>query len=259
MNIIYADFIMMHHAVIHPHEALLDFIPLAQRNSVIQADFDGNPAIKDTLESIRIPHPEIGRIEINGISVAFEHQISDGDNVEVFPVDWHHPSSDFLNLQQTLPKELTFILDVHLGKLAKELRMLGFDTFYDNSYRNSQLIQWAIRDQRIILTRDIGILKHSSIRYGHWMRNTQPELQTIEILDTFNLRDNIKPFSICLSCNGRLLHVDKKDILDRIPPKVQLLQTEFHRCNKCGKIYWKGTHYEHMLTRIRDTYGFDTE
>ncbi len=246
----------MHHKVqIVIHSSLKDFLPGNIDDYVVIAEFDGSPAIKDTIESIGIPHSEIGRVEVNEKSVTFPYGIHEGDGISVFPVDWISGNKENRPLQPQLPEEIRFVLDVHLGKLARELRMLGFDCKYENDYKDEQILNLSISEKRIVLTRDTGLLKRSRIKWGHWMRNTGMVSQVKEVLDVFGLRNLIHPFSICFKCNGKLVPIDKDKIMDRLPPKVKKNQMEFHQCEQCGQLYWKGTHFGHMLKRIFDEYG----
>lgn len=248
---------MLHKVQIIVHNVLKDFLPGNDEKDVVTAEFDGSPAVKDTIESIGIPHSEIGRVEVNGKSVTFSYRIHEGDVISVFPVDWQPGENKYRLLQSELPEKIKFILDVHLGKLARELRMLGFDCQYENNYTDEQILDLSGSEKRIVLTRDIGILKNSRIGWGHWMRSTDMTLQVKEVITVFDLKDRIHPFSVCFKCNGKLVPVEKGEVIDSLPSKVKNLQTEFHRCEKCGQLYWKGTHYEHMLKRIREDYGIN--
>ena len=140
-----------------------------------------------------------------------------------------------------------FILDVHLGKLAKLMRLLGFDTLYENHYDDIQIVEIAVSEKRTILTRDTGLLKRKEVTRGYFVRNIHAEKQLKEMILRFDLKHLIKPFSRCLICNNLLRPIPKKDILNRIPPKVKLFQNDFFICNSCNKIYWKGTHYKRMM------------
>lgn len=149
------------------------------------------------------------------------------------------------------PLELTpgnpvFILDVHLGKLARRLRMLGFDSLYLNTYTDTQIVEIASNQTRIVLTRDVNLLKHKVLQtgQGYWLRSQNPDKQLIEVLNQFKLYSSTKPFFRCINCNGIIQRVVKETVLSHLEPDTILYFHEFYQCNTCGKVYWKGSHYE---------------
>ena len=135
---------------------------------------------------------------------------------------------------------------MHLGSLVKYMRMLGLDTLYRNDYTNDELVKISHDEKRTILTKDRSILKRNDVTHGYWVRSAEPEEQVKEIIDRFNLKDNIKEFSRCLQCNSGLVKKEKTEIEARLPPKVKERINEFNYCPACDKIYWKGSHYEKM-------------
>ena len=150
-----------------------------------------------------------------------------------------------------------FVLDINLGKLAAKLRLLGFDCLYENNYRDNQIANISLKERRIILTRDRGLLKHKDVTHGYWVRNTNPKKQTEEIIIKFDLYSKINPFSICTVCNGTIKPVNKENINPLIPPKVKLYFKEFYKCSKCEKIYWKGSHYIKMQREVESLKNID--
>ncbi len=136
--------------------------------------------------------------------------------------------------------------------------MLGFDTLYRNDYDDPEIVRIALREDRIILTRDRGILKNSLITHGYWVRSEEAEEQTREVLSRCDLFRLVKPFGRCISCNGLLEDIPKEKVLDRIPPKTKIAFNEFRICTGCGKIYWPGSHYQAMnklITRLKEEAG----
>ncbi len=228
------------------YEELNDFLPPERQKKDFLHSFTGNPSVKDTIESLGVPHTEIDLILVNGKSVTFEHRIDGGDVISVYPVFESLDISPIIRLRPEPLRATRFILDTHLGKLAGYLRMLGFDTRYGNNYSDSEIIKAALEEQRIILTRDRGILKHRRVTHGYWLRSTAPRKQVIEVLSRLDLYSRVKPFTRCMQCNGLLAEVRKEDIRDKLPPKTAQYYDEFHRCRSCGRIYWKGSHYENM-------------
>jgi uncharacterized protein with PIN domain len=150
------------------------------------------------------------------------------------------------HLRETPLRNPKFILDVHLGKLAKYLRMLGFDTLYETDYTDFHIVDIATAQNRTILTRDVSILKIKSVTHGYWIRSQNPFKQLVEVIRRFDLTMTIKPFSRCTSCNGSMEKVTKESVMDRLEPKTKQYYEEFYQCESCKKVYWKGSHYENM-------------
>ena len=149
-------------------------------------------------------------------------------------------------------RRTAFIADVHLRKLSRLLRLLGFDTLHSNDYEDAKIVAIAVEEGRIILTRDRQLLKHGAVTHGYWVRSTDPIEQAREIVKRFDLSDRIRAFSRCLSCNGLLSPVEKDDVFERIPPKTAAWLDTYYECESCKKLYWRGTHHERLkaLTRL---------
>ncbi|MCL5031174.1 MAG: Mut7-C ubiquitin/RNAse domain-containing protein [Bacteroidetes bacterium] len=228
------------------YEELNDFLPDIKKKIRFEHKFSGKPSVKDMIESLGIPHGEVDLILVNSNSVDFSYLVNDGDDISVYPV---FESLDIKNLQHLREKPLRnpkFILDVHLGTLAKYMRMLGFDTLYKNNYSDEELIEISFVEKRTILTKDIGILKNKKVTHGYFVRDSNPEKQIEEVIVRFNLKGEVKTFSRCLECNSILKLIKKEKIIDRLPLKVRTNQNEFYTCSLCDKIYWPGSHYKNM-------------
>ncbi|HEY9633304.1 MAG TPA: Mut7-C RNAse domain-containing protein [Coleofasciculaceae cyanobacterium] len=229
------------------HAELNFFLPPSRRQVSFTHFFKGRASIKDMIESLGVPHPEVDSIAVNEEPVDFSYIVQDGDRIDVYPVSSLTEITPTVRVGSTQLPYCHFVLDIHLGKLANSLRMLGFDTLYRNDYSDEQLAQISASEQRILLTRDKGLLMRSLVTYGYYVRETDPERQVVEVLRRFGLFGLSKPFVRCIRCNGLLEPVAKETILDQLPQKTQLSINEFHRCRECGQIYWKGAHYERML------------
>jgi len=192
---------------------LNDFLPRERRQRPFRHRFRGSPAVKDVIEALGVPHTEVDLILINGSSSNFETPLDDGDYVAVYPVFESLDISSLTRVRQHPLRQTRFILDVHLGRLARLLRLLGFDTRYCNTYTDPEIVAIARREHRIILTRDTNLLKRRTVTHGYWVRATDPIDQAREVLQRFDLREQVLPFSRCLRCNGRLQPVDKEEIL----------------------------------------------
>jgi uncharacterized protein with PIN domain len=228
------------------YEELNDFLPVEKRKTRFKHKFIDRTSVKDMIESLGVPHTDVDLILVNGNSVNFSYILNDKDDISVYPV---FESFDISNIQHLRAEPLRnpkFILDVHLGTLARYLRMIGFDTKYRNNYSDDEIVEISLRDKRTILTKDKGILKRNNVTHGYWIRNDAPELQLKEVVDRFNLKKQIKAFERCLECNTILEKIDKEKVIPKLPLKVKERQNEFWYCKTCDKIYWPGTHFEKM-------------
>jgi hypothetical protein len=222
---------------------LNDFLPPEYRQVPFERSLKDQSSIKDTLEAIGVPHPEIYLILVNGESVSFSYLVQGGDRVSVYPQFAQLDIDSVSLVKPALPDQIKFVLDVHLGKLANFLRILGFDALYRNDYDDDELATLASQEQRILLTQDRGLLKRSIVTYGYAVRSDNPEEQVTEILERFNLHDAIAPLKRCPRCNGLLIAVAKEAIADQLPPYTRLAYDKFSQCQQCQQIYWKGAHY----------------
>jgi len=210
----------------------------------------GRPAIKDTLESLGVVHPEIDSILANGKSVSFTYKVNDGDLICVYPLNFKLNKRKLKHLQPKIPNPAKFVIDSHVGKLARHMRLLGFDSVYKRNFPDAHIVQTAIKEKRIVLTRDIGLLKNKRVQHGYWLRTTDPQRQIIEVLKFFRIFSKIKPFKLCLECNGNIKRITKSRVLRKLPPKVKKYYSQFYVCKGCHKIYWKGSHYEVLLKLV---------
>lgn len=233
------------------YEELNDFIPRDKRKVCFTHDLAQKTSIKDLIESFGVPHTEIDVILVNGRSVDFNYIVQNQDYISVYPVFESFDVSELIRLRPKPLRNPCFILDVHLGKLAKYLRLLGFDVVYENNLTDEIIIERSEKEHRIVLTRDIGILKNKKITHGHWMHNTNPEKQVMEILNQFHLFSLCHPFTRCLACNGLLKEIEKSKILNQIPLLTKHYYEFFKQCQSCQKIYWEGSHYNKLKNWIK--------
>ncbi|MCG8335161.1 MAG: Mut7-C ubiquitin/RNAse domain-containing protein [Proteobacteria bacterium] len=232
------------------YEELNDFLPPDKQKKPFAYLFFGSPSIKDVIEALGIPHGEVDMILINGKSESFDYSLKSGDNVSVYPMFESMDISSTTKVRAKPLRENKFILDVHLGKTAKNLRMLGFDAHYENNLDDPEIIEIAQKDKRIILTRDKELLKNSKVTHGYWVRSKNSDKQISEVIKRFDLYSKIKPFHRCMSCNGLIEEIEKEKVLDRLEPKTKQYFNEFFICLGCDKIYWKGSHFERMEAKI---------
>lgn len=228
------------------HGELNHFLPRHHKQVKISHFFEERASIKDIIESLGVPHPEVAFINVNGEYVNFSYIVSDEDTINVYPISARSTIIPSISVMPELLSIIRFVLDIHLGKLATSLRLLGFDTLYRNDYEDEKLAQISYSQGRILLTRDKGLLMRSLVTYGYYVRNTNPQQQILEVLQRYDLFKLVSPFKRCLRCNGLLEPVDKQSIVDKLPETVQLQVDKFQHCQDCDRIYWKGSHYERL-------------
>ncbi|MCF6157406.1 MAG: twitching motility protein PilT [wastewater metagenome] len=229
---------------------LNDFLPHDKVRRTFPYRFKGNPSIKDPIEAIGVPHTEVDLIIVNTVSVGFGYRLQNGDYVSVYPVFENIDISPVIKLRKEPLRKTAFILDVHLGKLAKILRMLGFDAEYRNDYHDHEIIQKSLKENRIILTRDRRLLHAKVVTHGYCIRSENPAEQLREVLNRFDLPLQIQPFKRCTMCNCELEKIEKSKIVHRLEPKTILYYNEFSICPGCDRIYWKGSHYEKLKEQL---------
>ena len=233
------------------YEELNDFLTQEKRKKRFIHKFIDRTSVKDFIESLGVPHTEVDMILVNGKSVSFDYLINDKDDISVYPVFESFNIADVQHLRAQPLREPKFICDIHLGKLAKKLRMLGIDTLYFNVISNLEIVNISSNERRAILTRNFELLKIKAVTHGYYIRNSDPIKQTGEVIKRFHLEKTLQHFSRCLECNTLLAAVSKEIIIGRIPQKVKESQSEYFVCEKCNKIFWKGTHYLNMLGKLK--------
>ncbi len=227
-----------------------EFLPLARRERAFEHTVEGTPSMKDVIEALGPPHTEVGAIVVNGAPVPFTYLAHEGDEIAVYAVSVAGDFPPNQRVDPPIPADPRFVLDVHLGRLAAYLRMLGFDTRYENFCDDDVLARISAEEARILLTRDVGLLKRGVVTLGYFVRATQPEAQIAEIISRWRLLDKIEPFARCMRCNGLLAPVSKDDVADQLPTNVRADYDEFRRCQSCGQVYWRGTHFQRMQALI---------
>ncbi len=228
------------------YEELNDFLAPDRRKREFTLPCARAATAKHMIEALGVPHTEVELILVNGASVGFAHVLQDGDRVAVYPT---FEALDITPLLRVRPEPLRvtrFIADAHLGGLARLLRLAGFDTLYDNGYDDAEIVAIAAREARIILSRDIELLKRREVTHGCYVRAIKAEAQFREIITRLDLRRAMQPFTLCLSCNAPLHPVDKSEVLARLPPRVRDTQERFSTCDVCGRVFWEGSHWRSM-------------
>ena len=221
---------------------LNDFLPTAKRNVHFEHFAGKTDTLKHVIESLGVPHTEVGRVTVNGETHRLSQPLSNGDDVDVFP----HLTPVLLG------QNPRFVLDGHLGRLAAYLRMLGFDTWYERSANDELLASVSSSEHRLLLTRDVGLLKRREVAQGYCVRAHKPHGQLREVSGRYALSPHFRPFTRCMDCNGLLNSIEKSEVADLLPPHTRETKNEFSRCTTCGKIFWRGSHHARMIGWIED-------
>ena len=223
--------------------ALNDFLPAVRRFRTLVCAFERRSSIKDMIEALGIPHPEVDRLVANGEFVDFRYLVRDGDRVAAYPTFHALDLGDAGRLARIAPDGIRFAADVHLGRLAAYLRLSGFDTAYRNDASDTDLASVSSAETRVLLTRDVDLLKRAQVRHGYFVRNILPGRQLVEVLRRFECVAATRPFTRCPRCNAPLQPVDKAIVIDRVPPRTRDCHDLFSQCPACAAVYWPGSHY----------------
>lgn len=221
------------------YSELNDFLPPQKRATQFDYSFSGTPSVKDAVEAIGVPHTEIDLIIVNGKSIDFEYQLKNGDDVAVYPVFESFDITPVIRLRQAPLRDPKFICDVHLGALARLLRLTGFNTLYRNDYADEQIVDIAVAEKRCILTRDRGILKRKAVTHGYCLRSTHPEEQAREVLARFDLYSSMKPFTLCIECGEQCRVLKRRPWLPRCQKKRVNATMSFTNADCAGKYIGK--------------------
>jgi uncharacterized protein len=230
------------------HDDLTFFLKSKTSSGIIDHNLGEKTSVKDVIESCGIPHPEVDLILVNKEPVDFSHPIVKDADIDVYPMQSRYLLFTEKRLQVRFIKR--FVADGHLGALARNLRLLGFDVAYDRQAQDRQLLNVMEREDRALLTRDRRLLMHAIVRHGYCPRSQSADDQTIEVIRRFYLFDSIIPFTRCLRCNGPLQRVVKADIIQKLEPLTKIYYEEFRRCTGCGQIYWAGSHFSKLQRRL---------
>ena len=243
---------MPDHVEVRFYAELNDLLPPRRRGRPITLEVGAGTTVKDLAESFGVPHAEIDVILVNGESVDFGHKVSEGDRVSVYPVFEALDVSPLVRLHTRPLREPRFVLDIHLGRLARTLRLLGFDSVWRNDITDDELAAISVDERRILLTRDRGILKRARVTHGYLVHETDRRRQVVEILRRFDLFGTIAPFGRCLKCNGVLEPVAKEAVEHRLPPRTRRDYDDFRTCPGCHRVYWQGSHYDRLAALVEE-------
>jgi uncharacterized protein with PIN domain len=202
---------------------------MRHRDGDVVVPVDGVSSLSHVVESLGVPRTEVGELRVGDQPVPPNTRTRDGDMVDVLPVPRPQRLAD--------PR---FLLDVHLGTLARRMRLLGLDVAYRNDADDAELVAQAAAERRIVLTQDRGLLRRRALPSGAYIRGHRPDDQLADVLDRFDAP--LAPWSRCLVCNGDLEPVAKHEIEHLLEPGTRRTYGRFSRCRACGRPYWRGAH-----------------
>jgi uncharacterized protein with PIN domain len=229
---------------------LRTLLPTRRRSRLVDGgidlDADGVSTIGHVVGSLGIPLTEVGGLRSDGRKVSTSWRPHPGAVVEV---------SARPRPQQTPTTPPAFLLDVHLGTLARRLRLLGIDAAWSNDATDAEIVQQAQQQQRVILTRDRGLLLRRAAREGAYVRGNDPDDQLADVLDRFD--PLLRPWTRCPACNGMLVPVEKSAVVDRLEPGTRRMFDSFAACPDCGRVYWAGAHHQALQRIVERSEGGD--
>ena len=216
------------------------FVPSERRRGATALVTDGASTLGHVVESAGVPLTEVGTLVVNGREVPTSYVPSADDRVEVRAVE---------RPQRVPGAPLRFLLDVHLGTLARRLRLLGVDTAYESTdIGDPALATRSATEKRVMLSRDRGLLRRRELWAGGYVYSTRPEDQLRDVLDRF--RPDLRPWTRCTACNGLLAKATKEEVADQLAGGTRRTYDVFARCTQCGRAYWKGAHHEQLVAIV---------
>ncbi len=230
---------------------LNDFLPPERRFVSFRQPLGVNQTIKDLIEAAGVPHTEVDAVIVNGASVGFDHRPQNDDLISVYPMFESFDIGPIVRLRPEPLRETRFVVDSNLGGLARDLRMLGFDALFRNDFADDEVARISVSERRVLLTRDVDVLKRKEITHGYFVRADKPTDQAIEVVRRFDLAGRLLPFSRCIECNEALESITFDDVKDLLPEGARE-HDNFTRCPACKRVYWPGSHHARMKRKIDD-------
>jgi uncharacterized protein with PIN domain len=235
---------------VRAYAELNDFLGPESRGLTVRRPFRSHQTVKDILEAMGIPHTEVDLILVNGNAEDFAHRPSSGDRIAAYPMFEALDIGSTSRLRPVPLRDPRFVIDVNLGRLARLLRVVGFDVWWSSDADDQTLADVSLGQQRILLTRDRALLKRRAITHGLFVRSDHPDEQTLEVIRRLDLRHRLAPFTRCVRCNGRLVAVTKDEVIDHLEPLTRRYYDDFSRCTGCGQIYWPGSHRARLISFV---------
>jgi uncharacterized protein with PIN domain len=228
------------------HGDLTAFLSPERRGGTFAYHCARAATIKHAVESLGVPHTEVGHLTVSGQPATLSRTVRDGEVIEVFP----YQTAEIF--PEGPPR---FIADAHLGGLARLLRMLGVDTLFENTWDDRQLVELAHRERRIVLTRDRELLKRRDVLRGSFVRAIKPQAQLGEVVARYALAPHFRAFTVCLHCNLALAPAGPSEVAGQVPEAILERYAQFVQCRGCRRVYWKGSHWARMREMLEGVTG----
>jgi uncharacterized protein len=241
---------MAGHVDVRVYAELNDFLPRESRGLTLRRPVRPHQTVKDVLEATGIPHTEVDLIVVNGEAQGFTHRPAPGDRIAAYPMFESLDIGSTARLRPVPLRDTRFVVDVNLGRLARLLRLLGFDVWWTSDADDETLVDVSLAERRILLTRDRGLLKRRVVTHGVFVHSDDPQAQTVEVIRRLDLGERLAPLTRCMRCNGDLVAVSKEQVIDRLEPMTRRYYSDFVRCADCGRIYWPGSHHAKLLRLV---------
>jgi uncharacterized protein with PIN domain len=236
-------------ATLRCYAELNDFLPPDRRQREWPVEFVAPAPVRHLIELAGVPHTEVELILLNGVSVGLETGVTDGDRLAAYPMFEAFDVHRELRLRPEPLRQPRFVADAHLGRLARDLRMLGFDTLWFNDIGDAELVRISVDERRILLSSDRQLLMRQALTHGCFVRPGSTWQQLKALVTRLQLCEAIAPFTRCMACNETVVQVAPVDVRDQVPAGVLARHHAFWRCSGCGRIYWRGSHWRAMKRR----------
>jgi len=229
---------------------LNEFLAPGERQRDREVALAGPTTLGVLLDRVGIPAAAVEVALVDGASCGLDHPLGGGERVSLYPVFEALDPTPMLRLREAPLRRVRFVADAHLGRLARYLRLLGFDTLYENDLGDPELAAIAKREGRILLSRDRALLDGPGLTHGLWVPSTRPREQVAQVVERLDLYRLLRPFTRCTICNGLLAEVEKAEIAGELPERVLRVFDAFWRCQGCGRLYWQGSHYQRLQALV---------
>jgi len=233
-------------ALVRCYAELNDYLPDECRQRDFSIALPALPTVGRLIDDLGIPAAAVEVVLVDGVSSRLDHDLGDGDRVSLYPLFESFDISPMLALRERPLRQVRFVADAHLGRLARHLRLLGFDTLFENDPGDAELARISAQGGRILLSRDRGLLERRIVTHGLWIPEERPREQVAYVVARLDLKNLFRPFTRCTLCNDMLVQVAKDSPELRVPPRVRAVFETFWRCNGCGRVYWQGSHYDRL-------------
>lgn len=227
-----------------------DALPPARRQRTFALELPEGARVGGLLEWLGLPLDGIELVLVDGVPTCLDQPLAEGARVSLYPMFESLDTAPLPRLHPEPLRRVRFVADAHLGRLARHLRLLGFDTLFGNDPGDAELARVSAEEGRILLSRDRALLARSAVTHGLRVPFTRPREQLGWVVERLDLYRLIRPFTRCMLCNGILDPVDLAEVRDRVPERVADAFQRFRRCRGCGRLYWEGSHYQRLSALV---------